>query len=353
MWLSQDELEIERVSYLDSKKQISEQKGDLSDVQLVDLYKWMIKARTFDRRAMKLQRQGRIGTYAPLQGQEAAQIGSAYALDLEDWVYPSYREIGVSITRGMPMSSFFLYAMGHPKGLSQAKVNVFPVQIIIGAQCLHAVGGAWADQYLGKKHVNVAYIGDGGTSEGDFHEALNFAGVYRLPVIFFVQNNQWAISVPFEKQTASKSIAQKAIAYGIEGVQVDGNDAVAVYHVMKEAVSKAKDGRPVLIEAVTFRQGPHTTADDPKKYRAAEDETHWREKDPVSRLKRFLISAELWDEQQEEELLTRAEEEVTNAYNEALLTEKGTLDDLINTVTAPRTLQLAARMNTREGGFGR
>src|SRR5699024_1771388 len=161
--------------------------------------------RVFDNRAMKYQRQGRIGTYAPFRGQEAAQVGSAFSLREQDWIYPSYREAAASLVRGMDMSQFFLYAMGHVKGLSQKDVNIFPVQIIIAAQCLHAVGGAWASKYKKLDEVSVAYVGDGGTSEGDFHEALNFAGVYKLPVIFFVQNNQWAISVPISKQTASKS----------------------------------------------------------------------------------------------------------------------------------------------------
>lgn len=350
MWLSQQDLEIHQVRFLNSVKPLSEQRGKLTDRQLIELYEWMVKARVFDQRAMKLQRQGRIGTYAPLQGQEAAQVGSAYAMGPEDWVYPSYREVGVSITRGMPMSSFFLYAMGHPRGLRQTDANIFPVQIIIGAQCLHAVGGAWADQYSGKNSVNVAYIGDGGTSEGDFHEALNFAGVYRLPVIFFVQNNQWAISVPLEKQTASQSIAQKALAYGIEGVQVDGNDVVAVYHVMKDAVERAKQGMPVLVEAVTFRQGPHTTADDPKKYRTSEDEQSWQVRDPITRMKALLLSAELWDEEKETKLLKVAEEEVAEAYREALELEKGKLEDLFQIVTDPAPPQLASFGNGRKGG---
>lgn len=352
MWLSQDNFEIEQVHFLNSDKPLAAQRGELNDDQLIELYKWMVKVRVFDQRAMKLQRQGRIGTYAPLQGQEAAQIGSAFALEQEDWVYPSYREVGVSITRGMAMSSFFLYAMGHPKGLQQTAVNVFPVQIIIGAQCLHAVGGAWADQYREENHVNVAYIGDGGTSEGDFHEALNFAGVYKLPVIFFVQNNQWAISVPLEKQTASKSIAQKALAYGIEGIQVDGNDVVAVYHVMKDAIARAKQGRPVLIEAITFRQGPHTTADDPKKYRTSEEEKPWREKDPITRTKAFLTSAELWDEEKEEKLLMLAEEEVSQGYKEALEVEKGKLEDLFQIVTDPAPPQLVPSSGGQKGEDG-
>lgn len=340
MWLSQENINVETVTYLGRDQHLYDQKGDLNNDQLIEIYEWMVIARTFDTRAMKLQRQGRIGTYAPLKGQEAAQVGSAYALSKDDWVYPSYREVGVSIVHGMQMSSFFLYAMGHPKGLQQTHSNVFPVQIIIGAQCLHAVGGAWADQYKEQETVNVAYIGDGGTSEGDFHEALNFAGVYKLPVIFFVQNNQWAISVPLEKQTASKTIAQKAIAYGIEGIRVDGNDAIAVYHVMKEAVERAKEGRPVLVEAVTFRQGPHTTADDPKKYRNVEEEKPWTEKDPILRMKQFLESVALWDERREAELIQKADDQVSAAFEQAQSVEQGNLEDLFSNVTETAPPQL-------------
>lgn len=170
------------------------------------------------------------------------------------------------------MSNFFLYAMGNMKGLAQKNLNVFPVRIIIAAQCLHSVGGAWASKYKKLDEVSVAYVGDGGTSEGNFHEALNFAGVYQLPIIFFVQNNQWAISVPISKQTASQSIAQKALAYGIDGIQVDGNDVIAVHEVMKDAIEKARNGNPILIEAMTYRQGPHTTADNAKRYRSDEEE---------------------------------------------------------------------------------
>src|SRR5699024_5780442 len=193
---------------------------DISDEELIEMYKWMVKSRIYDERSMKYQRQGRIGTYAPFKGQEAAQVGSAFALNKDDWIYPSYREGAASLVHGISMSQLFLYTMGHFKGLSQTEANIFPIQIIIAAQCLHAVGGAWASKYKESGDVSVAYLGDGGTSEGDFHEALNFAGLYELPVVFFVQNNQWAISVPFSKQTASKTIAQKALAYGIDGIQV-------------------------------------------------------------------------------------------------------------------------------------
>ncbi|ETP70462.1 pyruvate dehydrogenase [Planococcus glaciei] len=349
MWLEQEQLEVETVSYVDENGNALKEGISVSDEELAEMYSWMVKARVFDVRAMKLQRQGRIGTYAPLQGQEAAQIGSAYAMRKNDWVYPSYREIGVSLQKGLPMERLFLYTMGHLEGLKQQQANVFPVQIIIGAQCLHAVGGAWASQYQEEDSVSVTYIGDGGTSEGDFHEALNFAGVYKLPIVFVVQNNQWAISVPIDKQMASKTIAQKALAYGIAGVRVDGNDAVAMYETMKEAIEKAKAGTPVLLEAVTFRQGPHTTADDPTKYRLPEEETHWGAKDPLMRMKKYMTGLGIWDDERDRELFERAESEVTAAFNVAESTERSGLNDVFENIYAEKTPQLFEQQRQAKG----
>ncbi|MTD30720.1 pyruvate dehydrogenase (acetyl-transferring) E1 component subunit alpha [Planomicrobium sp. YIM 101495] len=341
MWMDQSQLDFQKVTYIDEQGKALKEEMPVEEAELVSMYEWMVRARVFDQRAVKLQRQGRIGTYAPLQGQEAAQIGSAFAMRENDWVYPSYREIGVSMVRGVPMSQFLLYAMGHLKGLAQEQANVFPVQIIIGAQFLHAVGGAWASQYKGEESVSVAYIGDGGTSEGDFHEALNFAGVYKLPIIFFVQNNQWAISVPVSKQTASRTIAQKALAYGITGVRVDGNDAVAVYTVMKEAIAKAQAGEPVLIEAETFRQGPHTTADDPTKYRMADDEKTWTAKDPLVRLKTYLTEQRIWDEEKDRALYEQADAEVSEAFQAASSAPASELKDVFEHVYETKTAQLS------------
>ena len=340
MWLEQEQLEVEKVTYIDETGNLLKKNISITNEELIQMYKFMVQARVFDVRAIKLQRQGRIGTYAPLQGQEAAQVGSAFALRKNDWVYPSYREIGVSLVHGLPMYQFFLYTMGHLQALAQETATIFPIQIIIGAQCLHAVGGAWTSQYNNEDNVSVAYIGDGGTSEGDFHEALNFAGVYKLPIIFFVQNNQWAISVPIAKQTASKSIAQKALAYGISGIQVDGNDAVAVYLTMKEAIERAKKGKPVLIEAVTFRQGPHTTADDPTKYRLEAEVKEWGEKDPLERLKHYIISLGIWDLDKDQDTYLEAENEVTKAFEVAQEIPKSKLADAFDHVFEKKTKQL-------------
>ena len=349
MWIQQQGLQIGTAAYIDEHGNALREDFSIANEELINMYEWMVKARTFDQRAMKLQRQGRIGTYAPLQGQEAAQIGSAFAMREGDWVYPSYREIGVSLVKGMPMSNFFLYTMGHLEGLAQQQANVFPVQIIIGAQCLHAVGGAWASQYQGEDSVSIAYIGDGGTSEGDFHEALNFAGVYKLPVIFVVQNNQWAISVPIHKQTASTTIAQKALAYGITGIRVDGNDAVAVYETMKAAIEKARSGEPVLMEAVTFRQGPHTTADDPSKYRLPDEEAEWGGKDPLERMKRYITGLGIWSDARDAALCLQADEEVTEAFNIALSKEKSQVADVFENVFERKTKQLEEQQLSVKG----
>ena len=340
MWLEPNEIEVKMVQYLDENGRLISGEADITDEELVSLYKWMVQVRVFDQRALKLQRQGRIGTYAPMLGQEAAQVGSARALGKQDWIYPSYREVGACFVHGFPMKNFFLYTMGNLRGADTEGANVFPIQIIIAAQCLHAVGGAWAGKYNKENSVSVAYVGDGGTSEGDFHEALNFASVYKLPIIFFVQNNQWAISVPRTKQTASKTIAQKAVAYGMAGIQVDGNDCLAVYTTMKQALERARQGNPVLIEAVTYRQGPHTTADDPTKYRDLQELEQWMAKDPLKRMKAFIVEKGIWSEEFDQAEFTAAEQKVTEAFELALHTPKSKIEEIFEIVYEQKTNQL-------------
>ncbi|WP_066368815.1 pyruvate dehydrogenase (acetyl-transferring) E1 component subunit alpha [Neobacillus fumarioli] len=340
MWLEPNEIKVKMVQYLDENGRLISGEADITDEELVSLYKWMVQVRVFDQRALKLQRQGRIGTYAPMLGQEAAQVGSARALGKQDWIYPSYREVGACFVHGFPMKNFFLYTMGNLRGADTEGANVFPIQIIIAAQCLHAVGGAWAGKYNKENSVSVAYVGDGGTSEGDFHEALNFASVYKLPIIFFVQNNQWAISVPRTKQTASKTIAQKAVAYGMAGIQVDGNDCLAVYTTMKQALERARQGNPVLIEAVTYRQGPHTTADDPTKYRDLQELEQWMAKDPLKRMKAFIVEKGIWSEEFDQAEFTAAEQKVTEAFELALHTPKSKIEEIFEFVYEQKTNQL-------------
>jgi pyruvate dehydrogenase E1 component alpha subunit len=210
------------------------EKSPLSDQEIFTLYQKMVFIRLADQRALMLQRQGRFGTYAPIWGQEACQVGSAYALQKGDWVIPAFREIGATLMMGISLKNFYLYWMGNEMGSRAPEgINVMPVSVPVGTQTLHAVGLAWAAKLKGDPFVTLVFFGDGATSKGDFHEAMNFAGVFNIPTIFFCQNNQFAISVPRSLQTASKTIAQKAIAYGFDGIQVDGNDLFGVVRVTR------------------------------------------------------------------------------------------------------------------------
>lgn len=290
----------------------------LNDKEIQKLYEWMILARTLDERAFKLQREGRLGTYASLLGQEATQVGSAFALEKSDWMFPSYREAGASIVRGLPLRMIFQYWSGDERGswIPQDQ-NDFPITIPVGTHIPIAAGAAWAAKAKGDPIAVLVYFGDGATSKGDFHEGLNFAGVFSLPVVFLCQNNQWAISVPLRQQTAAQTLAQKAIAYGFAGIQVDGNDVLAVYKATKEALERARSGAgPTLIECVTFRMGDHTTADDATRYRSREEVEHWRKKDPIERLRKYMEKRGLWDKPYGQKIFTEAKDQVDAAVKE-------------------------------------
>lgn len=307
---------------LDPKGQLLEEIGDrISEETMLAMYEKMVLVRTFDRKSINLQRQGRMGTYAPFEGQEASQVGSAMALQPGDWLFPTYRDHAASIVHGQSMTRIFLYWMGHMEGsISPADRHIMPPCVPIATQMVHAVGTAWASKRKGEKHVSLAYFGDGAGSEGDFHEALNMAGVFKTPTIFFCQNNGYAISVPFSQQSASRTIAQRAAAYDIPGVRIDGNDIFAVWLTVKEAMERATAGEgPTLIEAVTYRYGAHTTADDPKKYRDQDRlAEEWRsERDPISRLKVFLEKNGLWDDEKENALQAKVAEQIDAALIEA------------------------------------
>jgi pyruvate dehydrogenase E1 component alpha subunit len=247
---------------------------------------------------------------------------------------------------GIPLKKFYLYWMGNEMG-SQALegINVMPVSVPVGSQTLHAVGIAWAGKLKGEKIVSIVYFGDGATSKGDFHEAMNFAGVFKTPTIFFCQNNQYAISVPRSLQTASKTIAQKAIAYGIDGVQVDGNDLFAVFAATKEAVEKARSGGgPTLIEGVTFRFGPHTTADDPTKYRTEEEVERWKPLDPLVRLRLYLKEKGLWNEGVEQRLTEEAQKEIDQAVKDAEAVPVPEVEEIFKYVFSEMTPQLKEQL---------
>lgn len=286
---------------------------------LVRMYRHMVRARLFDARAMLLQRQGRIGTYAPLRGQEAAQVGSALALEARDWLLPTYRDHGATMARGLPMLNVLLFWKGREEGNQiPPDLPIFPVAVAVASQLPHAVGLGMGARLRDDPVAVLVYLGDGATSEGDFHEAMNFAGVFRAPVVFFCQNNGFAISVPVSRQTASRTLAQKAQAYGIPGVRVDGNDAVAVYQFTRQALDRARQGLgPTFIEAVTYRLGPHTTSDDPSRYRSPEEERAWEPQDPLRRLRQLLEARGLWDAQVQQALERAVMEEIDEAVREA------------------------------------
>jgi pyruvate dehydrogenase E1 component alpha subunit len=259
-------------------------------VDAMALYRAMVVARAYDRRGVALQKQGRLVTYAPFEGQEAAQIAGAAALRADDWMVATYRDAAAMWMHGYPMELLFAGRTGHEfGGAPPSTVNVLPPSITVGAHMLHAVGLAWAERYQGSDRVALTLFGDGATSEGDFHEAMNFAGVFTVGCVFLCQNNGWAISLARERQTSAKTIADKAVGYGMPGVQVDGNDVFAVYQAVREAADRARSrGGPTLIEAVTYRIGPHSGADDPSRYRDAADADVWRQRDPIDRLRRYL-----------------------------------------------------------------
>ncbi|MFH1418606.1 MAG: pyruvate dehydrogenase (acetyl-transferring) E1 component subunit alpha [Planctomycetota bacterium] len=277
----------------------------LASDDLLGLYRAMVLARAVDERMLKLQRQGRIGTFPLSSGQEAAACGPTLAMKKEDWYAGSFRELGGRLMRGDPIENIFLCFGGYEEGnVFPGGERTLPISVIIASQTLHAVGIAYAMRMQGEKETAVVcFFGDGATSEGDFHEALNFAAVWQVPVVFVCLNNQWAISVPRHKQTRSRTIAQKGIAYEIPGVQVDGNDALAMYQVTKEALDRARaGGGPTLIEAITYRLKMHTTADDPSRYRSDEEVAEWERRDPIPRFQKFLVSQGLWNDAQQAEL---------------------------------------------------
>lgn len=280
-----------------------------------EMYRNMVLARELDRRMLALQRQGRIGTYAMLEGQEAVQIGSALALEENDFVFPSYREHGVQITRGLPMEVLLAYWKGLPNsGWDIDKYRTGIVTVPIASQLPHAVGYSYMTKLRGENTVTAVYFGDGATSETDFHAGMNFAGVWKTPTVFICANNLYAISVPYDKQTASETIAQKAQAYGFEGLRVDGMDPIAVYLATKLAARRAREGKgPTLIEAMTYRYGAHATADDATLYRTREEEDSWKEKDAIERLRRFLENRGEWDERVGEKVAQEVAESVTAA----------------------------------------
>jgi pyruvate dehydrogenase E1 component alpha subunit len=303
---------------------------DLSAVELRSLYRWMVFGRQLDERGMQLQRQGRIGVWGPMIGQEAAQAGLGLAMQSGDWIFPSYREAIVLSMRGLDLVELFAYYRGLYWVADPARTGVFPVQIVIGDQALHAVGAGMGFSMQHQPHVAVGAVGDGATSQGDFMEALNFAGVFNAQAVLFVQNNHWAISLPRTRQTLSETLAQKGLAQGVTGVLVDGNDALAVYAVCHWAIERARAGQgPALIEALTYRLGAHTTADDPRRYQPTIEINEWRARDPLPRMRRYLEYRGLWDADAERDAIVEALARIDRAVEQAEATPIPTLANYV------------------------
>ena len=328
------------------------------------MFEAMARVRALDERGLMSQRQGRIGFYVPSFGEEGHQVGAAYALAKDDWCFPSYRVPGVAMFRGAPLSRMVANLFGNRDDFASGRQmpchytfreqNFVSISSPLGTQIPQAVGTARAMQIRGEKNVAAVWFGDGTTSEGDFHVAMNFAGVWKAPCVFICNNNHWAISVPLHQQTASESIAVKAVAYGFEGVQVDGNDVLAVYKVVRDAVAKARaGGGPTLIEAVTYRMGPHSSSDDPTRYCPASELEAWRKRDPIERFRKFLLAGGHADAAWLKGIEEAAKEEIARAFKEQEHGEPPALGSLFDDVYAeltPAMRRQKAYLEAMEGG---
>ncbi len=303
------------------------------------LYADMVEARTFDQKSMAMQRQGRLATYAPFEGQEAAQIGAAAALRPQDWLAATYRDAALNWRAGYPWRLLILGRTGDERGGEVPEsVKILPPSITVGGHMIHAVGLAWAEKLKGSDAIALTSFGDGATSEGDFHEAMNFAAVYETPTVFFCQNNGFAISYPTHEQTRSETIAIKAEGYGMPAARVDGNDVAAVLAVVREAVDRARRGEgPSLIEAVTYRLGPHTTSDDPDRYRDEDEAEDWRSRDPLSRIRKLLEKARGWTPEWQDQLEKAASAKVEEAVEWAEGLAPPEPEDLFDRMFSTRT----------------
>jgi TPP-dependent pyruvate/acetoin dehydrogenase alpha subunit len=286
---------------------------------LTRLYRTLLLVRRFDERMLRLQRQGRIGTYLPARGHEAAVLGSVYAIRATDWLVPVWREWPAYVWRGWPLENLILLYAGYPEGMRVPDgIRDLPVCVPMGSHVPHAVGVAYASRYRGEGSVTLCYFGDGASSHADTQEALNFAGVFQVPLVFVCVNNQWAISLARARQTRAATLAHKALAYGFPGIQVDGNDLLATYVATREAVDRARAGRgPSLIEAVTYRLGPHSTADDPSRYRGEAEVRTWEAREPLPRFRRYLEDRGLLDADREAEFEAEAEAAIRAAIERA------------------------------------
>lgn len=332
---------------------------DLSGEDLRKLYTTMVRTRKMDEKLVLLQRQGRIGFYLACTGQEATHVGAAFALEQDDWFFAHYRDQGIPLLKGIAMERLVHQCFGNavdntkgrqmPVHYSFREINFFSVSSPLGVQIIQAAGAAYAMKVRGRPDVVMTNFGDGSSSEGDFHSGMNFAAVQKAPCIFLLENNQWAISVPTSKQSASESFAIKAKAYGMPGVQVDGNDVLAMYQAVKEAADRARRGEgPTLIEAVSFRMAAHSTSDDPSRYVPEAEFAEWKAKDPIARFEKYLLRQEVIDEDFIETTAREAEAEVTAAIKAAEKPtwhpEPDTLFDDVYAELPPHLLEQRERM---------
>ncbi|GAB4154513.1 MAG: pyruvate dehydrogenase (acetyl-transferring) E1 component subunit alpha [Planctomycetota bacterium] len=336
--------------------------------ELLRLYRTMVHTRLLDERGLALQRQGRIGFYLQSTGQEASHIGAAYALRDSDWLFPAYRQPGILLLRGIDPVQIVCQLFGNEGDTSKGRqmpvhysfrsANFVSISSPIGTQLTQAVGAGMAARIRGEDTVFMTFCGDGGTSSNDFHCGLNFAGVAKAPVVFVVENNGYAISLPQQKQTASESIAIKAQAYGMPGVRVDGNDVLAVYRVCKEAVERARAGDgPTLVETVTYRMASHSSSDDASRYRDAEEYERWKKRDPIERFRRYLANKKLWSEQIEAEIVDSGKRMLADAVKEAEARADPPPDSMFDDVFMSPSPQLEEQRDElrrwiREGGVG-
>jgi len=342
---------VEFLQILDEHGVLDEKlaKDTLSDDDVLELYQYMVKCRAVDETAFKLQRAKRMGTYPQNKGQEAAAIGSGFAAKRGvDWLVPCYRENAALWMHGLPMHFVFMYWMGDERGSKIPEgVCTLPLCVPIGTQMLHATGMAWAFKMRKEPKVAVTYFGDGATSEGDFHEAMNFASAFQVPCVFFCQNNQWAISVPREQQMNSATVAQKALAYDMPTVQVDGNDLFAVYKASRDAIERARSGGgPAFIEAVTYRLADHTTADDARRYRDSEEVDAWMGKDPLIRLKKYLVGKGKWNDAKQSALDDVARQTASDVVKAAEGVPTPTTDDMFDYMYAALSPELEVQKRT-------
>ncbi len=315
----------------------------LNESEVLELYRWMVTTRQLDERLVALQRQGRIGFHVGSLGEEAAIIGAAFAMRKKDWLFPCYREFGAALMRGLPLQVFIDNMFGNandtvlgrqmPNHSTHRASGYASVSSPVGTQITQAVGFSWGAKIDGKDVASLVYFGDGATSSTDFHSGMNFAGVFKVPVVFLCRNNGWAISVPVERQTATRTFAEKAAAYGIPGVRVDGNDIFAVVSVVREAVRRGEQGLgATLIEAITYRMGGHSTSDDPNRYRATDELKPWAERDPLERLRQYLERRAQWDDRKEQALIADIDQRFRAAVAVAEKTPPPSLETMFEDV---------------------